>query len=414
MLRKRAIAAVLTVIGAALIWTVGAEAAPTELTVRIEGKERTLFEGPILTEGHDLQASSDTRLRHCDSTNGAAHPAPGPTPTAAAVDAMELIGQSFDGSWFPGFDDYFVERWGPDAEDPESSAFWGVLVNGVLLAVGGCQFGDQAGDQVLWAYDAFSGRRLLRLAAAGDPTPAPGAAAPSVAVEAGQPLALQVDSYIGGEGESAEVKAAAGVIVAPVATDPKSGFQTVETAAPDAVTTAADGSAELTFASPGWHRIKAQKEAGFIRSNRLDVCVEPVGGGSCGPLPADAVLRVPDRYQTVEPQAKPPSATPQPGPSGAFVLHRPSFDRRSGSATVAVDLPGPGRVTLSGGKVDRAAVDAGSAGTLRLLVRPTPIARRALRRKGALRVSVRIAFTPLGGATSSQGRSLVLRLAPAR
>ena len=38
-----------------------AGAAPREVNVRIEGKSETLFEGPILTEGHDVRASSDTQ-----------------------------------------------------------------------------------------------------------------------------------------------------------------------------------------------------------------------------------------------------------------------------------------------------------------------------------------------------------------
>jgi hypothetical protein len=414
VLRKRAIAAALAVIGASLIWTVGAEAALTELTVRIEGREKTLFEGPILTEGHDVRASSDTAARHCDGTNNGAHPAPVPTPTAAAVDAMELTGQSFDGRWFPGFDDYFVKRWGPDSEDPDTGAFWGILVDGELTAVGGCQFGVSAGSEVLWVYDAFSGRSLLRLAAADDPSTAPTPPLPTARVEVDQPLALRVQSYSGAEGQTPEVKPAEGVEVGPVLTEAGTGFETVDTAGPSAVTTAAGGTADVSFETSGWHRVKAEEEAGFIRSNRLDVCVEPPGGGGCGPLPADARLRVPARYeasgqvQTGGNGGGPPAVNP--APSNAFVLRLGGLDRRAGTATIRAVVPGPGRLSLSGAGIQAVSVGAPGAGTVKLPVSPTARARAALLGKGRLQVTLRVAFTPTAGQSATRKRSIVLKL----
>jgi len=416
VLRKRAIAAALVVVGASLLLTAGAQAAPTELTVRIEGREKTLFEGPILTEGHAVQASGDTEPRTCDGTNNSAHPQPGPTPTASSVDAMELVGQTFGADWFPGYDDYYVERWGPDMETfSEGGKFWGILVNGVLTPVGGCQWADKAGDQVLWAYDAFSGRRLLWLAAASDPATASAKPLPTAHVVVNQPLALEVMGYIGAEGASAEVQPAAGVTVGPVTTGPGTGFQAVDTASPPAATTAGDGSASITFATPGWHRIKAQKEAGFIRSNRLDVCVEPVGGGSCGPLPADAALRVPSRYQPpVDPGgalAKPAPEAPKPLPSNVLTLRGAAVDAGKGVAGLKVAVPGPGTLVVSGAQVLRRTIEAGAAGTVTLSIKPKAKARKALRRQGRLRTTVSVAFTPVGGVTASVQRTLTLRLA---
>jgi hypothetical protein len=422
VLRTRAIAAASVLFGASLllmILTTGALAAPTEVTVRIEGKEKTLFEGPILTEGHAVQAASDTEPRTCDGTNNGAHPDPVPTPTAASVDAMEMVGQDFDAGWFPGFDDYFLERWGPDEEDLNAGQFWGILVNGVLTPVGGCQYGDRPGDEVLWVYDAFSGRRLLWLAAASDPTAAPLAPRATAHVEVGQPLALAVDGYIGGEGASAEVLPAEGVTVAPVQTDPGNGVQTVETGSPEAVRTEADGSAAITFQTPGWHRIKAQAEAGFIRSNRLDVCVEPEGGGGCGPAPADSVLRVPTRYRSVVEEERPapgggeaPASAAKAAPSNTLTFSGASVDLRTGTATLRVDLSGGGTLALGGTQVVGASTSTTTAGTVALKVRPTAKARKALRRKGRLRVRVTVAFTPSGGTTSHWERGVTLRLAP--
>ena len=447
-MRKRAIAAALMMIGASLIWTTAALAGPTELTVRIEGKERTLFEGPILTEGHQIQALSDTQSRSCDATNNHAHPEAMATPTAAAVDAMELTGQAWDGNWFDGYDDYYLTQFGADHEDLGAGQYWGILVNGVFTPVGGCQYGDRAGDEVLWVYDAFSARKFLRLAAAGDPTAAPRTPLPTAYVEVGQPLSLLVESYEGG-GSPAE--RAAGITVAPVETDPADGDQTVEVGDSAAVVTNGEGAAEITFATTGWHRIKAQKEAGFIRSNRLDVCVEPEGGGGCGPRPADAQLRTPPRYveepksggeepagggEEEEPKAggekeaggddtsKPPaietpksdpprsattnalSATP---PSNVTSLSRAALDPKAGTATLSVTVPGAGHLTLSGAKVLATSVDTGAAGTVELTIRPAKKQRPALRRHGKLRVGVKVSFTPAGGATATSWRSVLLK-----
>jgi hypothetical protein len=401
---RRALRAAPLLAALLLFLTATAEAAPVELTVRIEGATKTLFEGPILSDGHDVRASSDNQDRHCDGTNGGAHPSPGPTPTAAAVDAMGLIGEDFDGRWYPGFDDYLVERWGPDAQDPEASAYWGLLVNGMLTPVGGCQWQDVPGDEVLWAYDAFTGRSFLRLSAA------------TAAVEVGQPLEVFVQSYSGGEGEEPEFEPAAGV---PVITEPGSGFQTVEVGSPTAVATAGDGTASLSFDSPGWQRLKAQEDSGYVRSNRLDVCVEPMGGGGCGPLPADARLRVPDRYLAPPEQGPPPpdSGSSQPdavaSSAPSLRLGRLVLDRRAGTAKLTAIVSGPGQLRLGGRGISRSSVIAKAAGKFVLQVRPELGAVRKLRRTGRLATELRVAFSTADGSVDATRKLMLRRRRPA-
>lgn len=415
MLRKRAIAATLAVLGVAFIWSSGAEAAPTELTVRIEGAERTLFEGPIQTEGHDVRALSDTEPRPCDGTNNGAHPEPGPTPTAASVDAMELAGEDFDGQWYPGFDDYFIQQWGPDREDGETYAYWGVLVDGAFTPVGGCQYLAEAGDQVLWIYDAFTGRQPLWLAAAGDlgfP------AAPTATVAVGEPLELTVEA-----GERASTSAGGGVTVAPVSTAAGTGYQTVEVASPAAVLTDSEGHASISFATPGWHRVKAQRESDHIRSNRLDVCVEQSTGAGCGPLPADAAVRVPPRYVKApgggdDDGVGPPGGSAGPAavaePSNRVRLGRANLDRGRGTATLSVTLPGPGRLVASGPKLVTRRLRSDHAGAVAVVLRPKRGARAKLRAKGRLAVTVRLAFTPREGEPGVKRRHLILRMGQIR
>jgi len=277
-----------------------AEAAPSEVNVRIEGRTETLFEGSVLTDGHNVRAadsdpSAPTSGRPCDGTNGGRNPTPGPTPTAASVDAMSIVGESFDGQWYPGFDDYFVKRWGPDAQDPAApggGAYWGLLVNDVVTSVGGCQYELDGGDEVLWVYDAFGDRPTLALfsaAAAYASGPRPLTATAQLAT----PFAVEVVSY---EDDQESVPPAApgrsgsipyeGAEVAPVVTG-ANGFQRVDTAAPATEVTGADGKAEIVFDTAGWHRIKATVGASgsesAIRSNRLDVCV-PATGSPAPPM----------------------------------------------------------------------------------------------------------------------------------
>ena len=291
----------------------------------------------------------------------------------------------------------------------------------MLTPVGGCQARAEAGDEALWAYDVFTGRSLLRLATADDPSEAPAAPAPTARVEVGQPLDLTVEGYAGEEGEAPDVDPAAGVTVAPVQTEAGTGFQTVETGDPTAVTSAADGGATVVFANPGWHRLKAQDEEDHIRSNRLDVCVEPAGGGGCGPLPADAELRVPARYLNPDGGGGPAGGGGQGGggtptlPAGALLLRGATIDPRTGTASIKAMVPGPGSLSLTGGRVRTHSAGADSARLVSLKVVPTASGRSSLRRLGSLSVTVRVEFRSTSGEASGVRRKLTLRWrSPAR
>jgi hypothetical protein len=280
------------------------EAAPKQVNVRIEGKSETLFEGPIWTEGHYVQASSDSEARRCDGTNNKAHQAPGPTPTAASVDAMSLIGETFDGQWYgSSFDDYFITRWGPDEQSPAQAAYWGILVNNVFTNVGGCQYELNEGDEVLWAYDAFKSRAFLALLPVADhyssgPRPL------TATAELDKPFEVEVIDYADqqedqppSEPERVGASAYEGAEVSPVQISSK-GFEKVETESAATVITNAQGKATLEFTEPGWHRIKATafnaEGAEAVRSNRLDVCAPAVGASTCpNPFPEDRVRTPP-------------------------------------------------------------------------------------------------------------------------
>jgi hypothetical protein len=279
--------------------TAASPAAATVVNVRIEGRSSTLFEGPIQTTGRNVQAVSERAtgtIRKCDGTNNGKNPAPVATPTASAVDAMSIAGQGFEGRWNTNIEDYFVRGFGPDLES--GPAYWGVLVNGQVTSVGGCQTALDGSKPVLWAYDAFSGRPFLGLS--GPDTAAPGGTA---------------TYQVGQSGGQAKPIAEAMLVASPPAT-----------------ITGGSGTFQVTFPGAGWYRLKADGTR-FIRSNRVYVCV-----GACGPEPADRAVRTP----------------PAPvfyGPGGAVLRDSPSL--AATTAPVRVSRPSAG---VSGYRRGRIAV----------------------------------------------------------
>ncbi len=302
-----------------LIVTASAQATPTEVNVRIEGKSETLFEGPILTEGHEIEVPETTEvdpLHPCDGTNHGASLTPGPTPTTAAVDAMSLIGEPWGGRWDTGFDDYFITQWGREME--EGGMSWGLVVNNVLSSVGGCQFELLSGDEVLWVYNAFPAKPLLALFAADDGYTS-GARPLTATAKLNIPFGVEVLAYDnGGEGGPPAAPARTGASAYVGAR--VSQIQTPQDATPAMVTTEAGGRANMIFAKPGWYRLKATARNGkgeevAVRSNRLDVCVPPEAVSACPyPVPAEDQVRVPARYAE---QPKTASTGGDPGGGGS-------------------------------------------------------------------------------------------------
>jgi hypothetical protein len=214
--------------------------APVGVNVRVEGASKTILEVPVTSDGHQLTTASGG-THECDGTNAGAYPSPGPTPTAALDDATRANGITWDGAWFGT--DYFVNR---VADEPEtSSQFWGLFVNGKLSNVGGCQVRLNQGDEVLYAFDAFSSttdnKPVLRLTG-------PGAAT------VGQSVNVTVTDT------EHDVRAA--------------------NASVQGSTTGADGVATVSFSQEGIYRLKAER-SDAIRSNALVVCADPAGAAPC-------------------------------------------------------------------------------------------------------------------------------------
>lgn len=341
-------------------------ATPAVVDVRIEGEAETLFEGPILTDGRNVRGLSDSSAppqgHRCNGLNNKQNPAAGATPTAASVDAMDLLGLDFDGNWYTDFDDYFITQWGPDREDVGAGEYWGVLVNNVFTNVGGCQYELDTDDEVLWVYDAFQGRSRISLY----PGDYGGAGVPLTAqATLGVPFEVEVnawDGYNESEPPPSPTRSTAGfegAEVAPVTTNAK-GFQKVETESAASVDTGADGKTSITFDQAGWHRIKATigspGSESVIRSNRLDVCVSGSGGASlegasgCDELPTADKVRVPPTPEgeiEAPDDEVPPAAQPE-------TAHKSAPAAQSGSepGSIHVTLPHLNRKSIALGRLD--------------------------------------------------------------
>jgi hypothetical protein len=375
-----------------------AEAAPAEVNVRIEGETETLFEGPILTDGHNVRGIADTKApawgRRCNGLNNGAHPTPGPTPTAASVDAMAILGEGFDGDWYGAgsFDDYFITQWGPEREDVGEGDYWGVAVNNVFTSVGGCQYQVDGGDEVMWVYDAFGGRPQLVLYP-GDYSGG------SVKLTAKATLNVPFEVTVVKWGHECcnsapppsptrSTAAFEGAEVGPVVPTVR-GFERIDAASDETVQTGPDGTATITFETPGWHRIKATALAAgvetAIRSNRLDVCVPAPPATECVPQrPDDDQVRTPPPSDLEEePDPQEPVEEPKTPDGGEGQSGSPSTSPLAGPAVadqVKVALRGLDKSQIAAGIVGVSwrVQDAG-AGISRWLVSAKRLGRKGAR-----------------------------------
>jgi DNA-binding beta-propeller fold protein YncE len=107
-------------------------------------------------------------------------------------------------------------------------------------------------------------------------------------------------------------------------------------------------------------------------------------------------------------QAPPSTVTVRLVPTNLFQLGRLKRDRRHGTATLLVSVPGSGELDLGGRGVHGVVLHPGAATTVELPVRLVGKYRRNLIDAGRRRVTAAIAFTPDGGTTRTEPRSLTL------
>ena len=139
----------------------------TTVTLRVEGKDTTIFEGPVVTGPKTIEEDGSHACDGTRESNGGETDQPRGTATTALDDGARVNGFSWDGTFseFGSFRDYFVTRIGGDTQKTDLNEFWGFARNYELPPVGGCQqqvFDGRVGR-------GGSGDRAAVTAHAGDP-----------------------------------------------------------------------------------------------------------------------------------------------------------------------------------------------------------------------------------------------------
>ena len=100
-------------------------------------------------------------------------------------------------------------------------------------------------------------------------------------------------------------------------------------------------------------------------------------------------------------------------PTSAFTIGQITPNKRKGTATVQVAIPGPGTLALGGNGVKAGGATVSRAvkasKTVDLVVRATGKKKRKLKSKGKVRVAPTITYTPVGGSSGTQTVSVKLK-----
>ena len=95
-------------------------------------------------------------------------------------------------------------------------------------------------------------------------------------------------------------------------------------------------------------------------------------------------------------------------PANEFMIGKLALNRRKGTATLIATVPGPGKLVLRGKGVRKETVGAKLAGKVKLTIRVRGTLLRRLSKRGRVRVSLTIAFTPSGGSTAFKHKKATL------
>ena len=100
-----------------------AAAVPVTVNLRVEGATQTIFDGPVITDGHNQDPVRRPRFAHLRRSRTSALPS-APTATAALDDAARAGGFTWDALWDAGFSDYYPFLRDRAGAIDSSSHFW--------------------------------------------------------------------------------------------------------------------------------------------------------------------------------------------------------------------------------------------------------------------------------------------------
>jgi virginiamycin B lyase len=244
----------------------------------------------------------------------------------------------------------------------------------------------------------------------------------AVAVDAEQPAGISVDDVTRTEGDAGQTAFRFAVSLdRPESAPVTVGFSTNDrSASAPSDYTATSGA--VTFA-PGETTkqvtVQVNGDSAIESDETFDLNLANVAGNATVADPQGVATIVNDD----QPGTEPPGATGAPGGgtivndpkpvSHKFALGNARLNTKKGTATLAVTVPGPGRLAISvGGRTTGGAarsIRVRAAGAVRLLIRASGREQRKLARTGRVTVKVTVRYTPSGGRPSTRSTSVRLK-----
>ncbi len=111
----------------------------------------------------------------------------------------------------------------------------------------------------------------------------------------------------------------------------------------------------------------------------------------------------------VEAYTTPIWVTVEPKPSNEFTLGKPKLNKKKGTAKLPVEVPGAGKLKLSGKSLVNDSAKPKKASTVKLLVKPKGKLKKKLKKRGKAKVKVTVAFTPTQGERRQKQVSVKLK-----
>jgi hypothetical protein len=141
-------------------------------------------------------------------------------------------------------------------------------------------------------------------------------------------------------------------------------------------------------------------------------------GGACtdwqpttclGAIGHDLIFRIDG---TTAPYAPPPATEP----SNQFSFGGVKLNKHMGTATLSVNVPGPGTLSVTGNNVKPRPLGRGAsvsktvtaAGTVKLLIEAKGKAKKKLEKTARAKVKVKVTYTPTGGSSNAQSEGVKL------
>ncbi len=185
---------------------------------------------------------------------------------------------------------------------------------------------------------------------------------------------------------------------------------------PGANATAASG---LALAGPDlyWSNFREGSGASLVRAelqgagSTIEPFLPTVAGGSIAANSAGPTSP-PLTPPTGPPAPPPPPAAPAPPSTSTppFKLAKLKLNPKAGTASLLVDLPGPGKLVLAGRGLIGAKQTVAKAGSTTLTLKPSAATRATLEKLGKKKVTAKITFTPRGGTPRTASKPVTLKL----